>query len=60
VGLGTFAGIADMVGPIMNKDIGIFAAETAANAERVALLASADRFLTLLGHPRVAAADGVR
>jgi 3-hydroxyisobutyrate dehydrogenase-like beta-hydroxyacid dehydrogenase len=58
VGLGAFDGIADMVGPIMAKDIGIFAAETAANVERPALvertvlLESADRFLTLLGHPR--------
>jgi 3-hydroxyisobutyrate dehydrogenase-like beta-hydroxyacid dehydrogenase len=49
----TFAGgFADHVGPIMAKDVGLFAHETDAVPERDVLLAPADRYLELLGHPR--------
>ena len=51
-GLRSFDLIADHVGPIMAKDIGLFEHETAAASERAVLLESADRFLELLGHPR--------
>ncbi len=52
VGLGSFAAIADHVGPIMAKDISLFARETEGAADRAVLLDSADRFLQLIGHPR--------
>jgi len=60
VGLGSFDAIADHVGPILSKDMGLFAQETAPSPpiERDALLAAADRFLTLVGHPR-AIGDGI-
>jgi 3-hydroxyisobutyrate dehydrogenase len=49
----TFAGgFADHVGPIMAKDVGLFARETEGVAERDVLLDPADRYLELLGHPR--------
>jgi 3-hydroxyisobutyrate dehydrogenase-like beta-hydroxyacid dehydrogenase len=52
-GLRTFAPIADHVGPIMAKDVGLFAQETRTDGEdRAVLLGAADRFLALLGHPR--------
>ncbi len=57
VGLGSFDAIADHVGPIMAKDVGLFASATGAVAERGTLLATADRFLALVGHPRP---DGTR
>ncbi len=58
VGLGSFAAVADMIGPIMAKDIGLFAGEAAGRDERTVLLDAADRFLHLLGHPRnLATAD---
>lgn len=60
VGLGSFDAIADHVGPIMAKDIGIFGRETAATPDRALLLESADRFLELMGHPRDLAAGGAR
>ena len=56
VGLGSFAVIADHVGPIMAKDIGLFERETAGSSDRTVLLDSADRFLELVGHPRGGAA----
>lgn len=52
VGIGSFDVIADHVGPIMAKDIGLFERETAGSPERTVLLDSADRFLELVGHPR--------
>jgi len=52
VGLGSFDAIADHVGPIMAKDIGLFERETGSAPDRAVLLGSADRFLELLGHPR--------
>jgi 3-hydroxyisobutyrate dehydrogenase len=52
VGLRSLDAIADHVGPIMAKDVGLFAAATAAVADRATLLATADRFLALVGHPR--------
>jgi 3-hydroxyisobutyrate dehydrogenase len=52
VGLGSFDAIADHVGPIMSKDVGLFARETGGAPDRAVLLASADRFLELVGHPR--------
>jgi len=52
VGLRSFDAIADHVGPIMAKDIGLFEHETVGVADRAVLLSSADRFLDLLGHPR--------
>lgn len=58
VGLGSFDAITDHVGPIMAKDIDLFARETGgAAAEPGVLLAAADRFLSLLDHPRPATAD---
>lgn len=52
-GLRSFAPIADHVGPIMSKDIGLFASETRSDtADRDVILGAADRFLALLGHPR--------
>jgi 3-hydroxyisobutyrate dehydrogenase-like beta-hydroxyacid dehydrogenase len=51
--LRTFAPIADHVGPIMSKDVGLFATETGTDAaDRDVILGAADRFLALLGHPR--------
>lgn len=53
VGLRSFDPIADHVGPIMSKDIGLFAREARTSAaESGLLLGAADRFLTLLDHPR--------
>jgi 3-hydroxyisobutyrate dehydrogenase len=52
VGLGSFDAIADHVGPIMSKDIGLFERETENAPDRALLLESADRFLELMGHPR--------
>lgn len=53
VGLRSFDPIADHVGPIMSKDIGLFAQEAKGHApEPGVLLDAADRFLSLLGHPR--------
>jgi 3-hydroxyisobutyrate dehydrogenase-like beta-hydroxyacid dehydrogenase len=52
LGLGSFDAIADHVGPIMAKDVGVFARETADTGDRSTLLAAADRFLHLIGHPR--------
>jgi hypothetical protein len=41
------------VGPIMAKDVGLFAHETRrSDPERTVLLGAADRFLALLGHAR--------
>ncbi len=60
VGLRTFAGIADHVGPIMAKDIALFEVETGGAPDRAALLDTADRFLALLGHPRDFARGGAR
>src|SRR6478609_5117553 len=57
VGLGSFDAIADHVGPIMAKDVGLFAAATRDVDDRVTLLDTADRFLALVGHPRP---DGTR
>ena len=52
-GLRTFAPIARHVGPIMRKDVGLFAAETRGDTgDRDVLLGAADRFLALLDHPR--------
>jgi 3-hydroxyisobutyrate dehydrogenase len=53
VGLGSFDAIAGHVGPIMAKDIGLFEHEArGAAADPGVLLDAADRFLTLLDHPR--------
>jgi 3-hydroxyisobutyrate dehydrogenase-like beta-hydroxyacid dehydrogenase len=52
LGLGSFDAIADHVGPIMAKDVGLFARETAGTGDRATLLDAADRFLHLIGHPR--------
>lgn len=52
LGLGSFDPIADHVGPIMAKDVGLFARETAGDSERATVLDAADRFLHLIGHPR--------
>jgi 3-hydroxyisobutyrate dehydrogenase len=56
VALGSFDAIADHVGPILSKDIGLFARETEPStpAPREVLLGAADRFLALVGHPRPA------
>ena len=60
VGLRSFDAIADHVGPIMSKDIGLFDRETERAPDRAVLLESADRFLELLGHPRDLAAGRAR
>ncbi|HEY5173050.1 MAG TPA: NAD(P)-dependent oxidoreductase, partial [Acidimicrobiia bacterium] len=60
VGLRSFDAIADHVGPIMSKDIGLFERETADAPDRTVLLESADRFLALVGHPRGAAEGRTR
>jgi 3-hydroxyisobutyrate dehydrogenase len=53
VGLGSFDAIAEQVGPIMSKDIGLFEEEARGSAaEPGVLLDAADRFLALLDHPR--------
>lgn len=58
VGLGSFAPIADHVGPIMAKDVGLFARESRGSAiEPGVLLDAADRLLVLLDHPRLAGPD---
>jgi 3-hydroxyisobutyrate dehydrogenase-like beta-hydroxyacid dehydrogenase len=56
--VGSFEPIAGHVGPIMAKDISLFEHETAGAPDRVTLLASADRLLELLGHPRTLAGGG--
>ncbi|HLK41959.1 MAG TPA: NAD(P)-dependent oxidoreductase [Thermoleophilia bacterium] len=56
--VGSFEPIAGHVGPIMAKDIGLFERETAGSVDRATLLESADRFLELLGHPRMTAGGG--
>jgi len=60
MGLRSFDLIAEHVGPIMAKDIGLFAQETDRADDRAVLLASADRFLSLLGHPRELTPGGAR
>jgi 3-hydroxyisobutyrate dehydrogenase-like beta-hydroxyacid dehydrogenase len=55
VGLGSFDLIADHVGPIMAKDIGLFERETAGTPDRRALLEAAGRFLELVGRTRFVA-----
>ncbi|HUI47825.1 MAG TPA: hypothetical protein VL119_03965, partial [Acidimicrobiia bacterium] len=60
VGLRSFDAIADHVGPIMSKDMRLFEQETGPAPDRAVLLASADRFLELLGHPRGLVEEGVR
>lgn len=58
VSLRSFDAIADHVGPIMSKDIGLFERETRGPAtESDVLLGAADRFLALLGYPRPAGSD---
>lgn len=58
VGLGSFDAIAGHVGPIMSKDIGLFEHEARGSAaESEVLLDAADRFLTLVDHPRPAGTD---
>ena len=53
VGLHSFDAIADRVGPIMSKDIGLFEHEArGAAADSGVLLDAADRFLAILDHPR--------
>lgn len=52
VGLGTFDAIAGQVGPIMAKDVELFARATRDATDRATLLGTADRFLALVGHPR--------
>ncbi|MGZ6931668.1 MAG: NAD-binding protein [Acidimicrobiia bacterium] len=53
VALGSFDAIAGHVGPIMAKDVGLFASESRDAADDPGvLLGAADRFLALLDHPR--------
>jgi hypothetical protein len=47
----SFDVFADHVGPIMSKDIGLFARATDENDDRETLLRTANRFLDLLGYP---------
>jgi 3-hydroxyisobutyrate dehydrogenase-like beta-hydroxyacid dehydrogenase len=58
VGLHSFDLIADHVGPIMSKDIDLFAHEArGTEADPAVLLGAADRFLELLHHPRPGGPD---
>lgn len=54
VGMPSFEAFAGHVGPIMSKDVALFAEETEGAPARAALLQTADRFLELLGHTRPA------
>jgi 3-hydroxyisobutyrate dehydrogenase-like beta-hydroxyacid dehydrogenase len=58
VAMGSFDPFAGHVGPIMSKDVGLFAHETDDVRDRAVLLQAADRFLDLLGYPRVLASGG--
>ena len=59
VGLGSFHPIADHVGPLLSKDVGLFTGEarTPVTDEGRALLAAADRFLALVDYPRPSVSD---
>jgi hypothetical protein len=58
VGLHSFDLSADHVGPIMSKDIDLFAHEArGTEADPAVLLGAADRFLELLHHPRPDGSD---
>ena len=52
IAMGSFDVFADQVGPIMSKDVGLFAHETDDAPQRAVLLQAADRFVELLGYPR--------
>lgn len=52
VAMGSFDVFADQVGPIMSKDVGLFACETGGSPDRAVLLQAADRFVELLGYRR--------
>jgi 3-hydroxyisobutyrate dehydrogenase len=52
VGMGSVEVFADHVGPIMSKDLGLFADETDGVPERALLLQAADRFVEMLGYGR--------
>jgi len=54
IGLGSFDLFADHVGPLLSKDVSLFSRETQQSSifESGVLLQAADRFLSLLGHPR--------
>jgi 3-hydroxyisobutyrate dehydrogenase len=56
VAMGSLDVIADHVGPLWSKDIGLFGLELlpVESPERGALLTAADRLLALVGHPRSA------
>jgi len=56
--LGSFRTFADQVGPIMTKDLSLFADGTDDAPDRVVLLQAADRFIELLGHRRSVAKGG--
>ena len=57
VALRSFDGIAAHLGPIMAKDITLFAAETSGTEADGVVLDAADRFLELLHHPRTESAS---
>jgi hypothetical protein len=54
VGLGSLDAIADLLGPLLSKDVGLFSLEPLPTgaAEPAALLTAADRLLAIVGHPR--------
>jgi 3-hydroxyisobutyrate dehydrogenase-like beta-hydroxyacid dehydrogenase len=52
IAMGSFDVFADQVGPIMSKDVGLFAQETDDAPQRAVLLQAADRFVELLGYRR--------
>ena len=58
IAMGSFDAFADQVGPIMSKDVGLFAHETDDAPERSLLLQAADRFVELLGYRRSVAMGG--
>jgi len=58
VAMGSFDGFADLVGPIMSKDLALFEQETDGAPDRAVLQQTANRFLDLLGYGRPVAAGG--
>lgn len=58
IGMPSFEAFAVHVGPIMSKDVALFAQETEDTPDRTVLLQTAYRFLELLGHGRPGATGG--
>jgi 3-hydroxyisobutyrate dehydrogenase-like beta-hydroxyacid dehydrogenase len=52
VALGSFDAIAGFVGPLMRKDVALFAKETSGSREQAVVLSPAERYVALLGDAR--------